>query len=267
MLLNGILFNSEVWYNIRDEDIEKLKQVDEYLLRSVIGAPAKTPKETLYLESGCIPIEYIIKSRRLMYLHHILRRPNEELIKKFYEAQKLKPSKNDWVKTVDKDKEDLNINLDDEQIKQMSKYKFRKLMQASIREKAFEHLMNLKETHSKAEDLSYKKLETQSYLKSDNDLKNEEKEVLFKFRTRMADLKMNFKNMHIDHTCPLCKEHDDSQKHILECETILNKSEDLANNSRVEYEDIFEGKSKQIEAIKLISKAFKVREKLLEENQ
>ena len=38
MLLNGIMFNSEIWYNFRDEDIEKLSLVDEYLLRKILGA-------------------------------------------------------------------------------------------------------------------------------------------------------------------------------------------------------------------------------------
>ena len=52
MLFNGILSICEVWYDIREDDVEKLKHVDEYLLRSVIRAPAKTLKETLYLESG-----------------------------------------------------------------------------------------------------------------------------------------------------------------------------------------------------------------------
>ena len=105
MLLNGILFNSEVWYGLTEDDIEKLSYVDEYLLRSILKAPSKTPKETLYLETGCKPIKFIIKKRRLMYLHHILKRPKEEIITKFYVAQKLKPSRNDWVTTIEKIKE------------------------------------------------------------------------------------------------------------------------------------------------------------------
>jgi hypothetical protein len=100
MLLNGILFNSEIWYNLKDEEVDKLSAVDEYLLRKILGAPAKTPKEALFLETGCIPVYLILKSRRLMYLHHILRRPEKELIRKFYEAQKSKVSKGDWVNTV-----------------------------------------------------------------------------------------------------------------------------------------------------------------------
>ena len=92
MLLNGNMFNSEIWYIVKEEEEKKLSEVDEFLLRSILGAPAKAPKEALFLETGCVPIKYILKMRRLMYLHHILKRPHDELIRKFYEAQKFKPS-------------------------------------------------------------------------------------------------------------------------------------------------------------------------------
>ena len=62
--------------------------------------------------------------RRLMYYHHIIKRPNEELIFKFYKAQKLKPSRGDWVTLVDKDKQNLNIKIEDDEAEKMSKYKF-----------------------------------------------------------------------------------------------------------------------------------------------
>ena len=68
MLVNGILYNSEAWHNICDKDIIPLEKVDEALLRGLLSAHSKTPLEALYLESGCIPIRFIIKSRRLMYL-------------------------------------------------------------------------------------------------------------------------------------------------------------------------------------------------------
>ena len=35
MFLNGILTNSEVWHGINDEDIGKLEEVDECLLRKI----------------------------------------------------------------------------------------------------------------------------------------------------------------------------------------------------------------------------------------
>ena len=60
--------------------VQKLSNIDEYLLRSILGMPAKTPKEALFLETGCLPVKYLLKMRRIMYLQHILKRPKTELI-------------------------------------------------------------------------------------------------------------------------------------------------------------------------------------------
>ena len=116
MLLNGILFNSEIWYNVKEEEVQKLSSVDEYLIQSVLGVPSKPPKEALFLESGCIPVKYLLKMRRLMYLHHILRRPRNELIRKFYDAQKCKISKGDWAQMVQDDLKELNLEINAEEI-------------------------------------------------------------------------------------------------------------------------------------------------------
>ena len=73
MLLNGMLYNSEVWHSISENEIMMLEMVDEYLLRSMVKGHSKTPLEFLYLEAGAIPIRFIISSRRLNYLHTLLK--------------------------------------------------------------------------------------------------------------------------------------------------------------------------------------------------
>ena len=75
----------------------------------------------LYLETGAIPIKFIIKQRRLSYLHHILTRKDNELIKKVYMAQKRKSVNNDWVLTVKKDIDKIKLNLSDEEIAKFKK--------------------------------------------------------------------------------------------------------------------------------------------------
>ena len=87
MLLNGTLFNSEAWQGISQAEIDMLEKVDEDLMRGLLQAHSKIPTEALFLETGTIPIRYILKSRRLSYLHTILSKDSEELIKDVYEAQ------------------------------------------------------------------------------------------------------------------------------------------------------------------------------------
>ena len=77
MFLNGTLFNSEAWQGISPGEIEMIEKVDEDLLRGLLKAHSKIPLEALYLETGCIPVRFIIKSRRLSYLHTILQKDSE----------------------------------------------------------------------------------------------------------------------------------------------------------------------------------------------
>ena len=80
LLLNGILTNSEAWYGLKTADFENLEQVDEQLLRRILEVGSGCPKEMLYLETGSIPIRFIITYRRLMFLHYILSEDQDSLI-------------------------------------------------------------------------------------------------------------------------------------------------------------------------------------------
>ena len=61
-------------------------------------------KEFLYLETGTIPIKYMLAHRRIKYLKHILRRDANELIRKIYTAQQNQPTtRGDFVVLVKQD--------------------------------------------------------------------------------------------------------------------------------------------------------------------
>ena len=90
----------------------------------MLNSHSKTPKESLYLETGTIPIRYIIKQRRLSYLHHLLTRNKKELISQVFFAQKRKSVKNDWVKLIEDDLKEVKINVTKESISKMKKFKF-----------------------------------------------------------------------------------------------------------------------------------------------
>ena len=92
MFINGVLFNSEVWQAVTRTEVASLEKIDNKLLRTICQAHSKTPTEFLYLETGCIPIRFVMQSRRLMYLHHILSREDKELIKRVYSAQRNNPT-------------------------------------------------------------------------------------------------------------------------------------------------------------------------------
>ena len=192
------------WWGVK-KFCNELEEVDEYLLRQILNAHSKTPKEMLHLETGTIPVEYIIKSRRLSYLHHILTREKYELISKVFYAQKRKPVKDDWAETVKKDMDEIQLNLSEENIKTMKKNKFKEHLKKKINQAAFNDLLKRKDSHSKVDHINFKNFEAQAYIKSYK-FKTVDKQLLFKLRTRMTNVKANFKTMHENIHCDLCDE-------------------------------------------------------------
>ena len=74
ILLNGMLCSSEALHGITNTHIAQLESVDTMLFKSVFQAPFSTPIAAYYLETGAIPIRYVLIGRRLMYLWTILQK-------------------------------------------------------------------------------------------------------------------------------------------------------------------------------------------------
>ena len=260
LFVNGLLTNWEVKYGLKETDLDNLEKLDKILLRKILNAHSKVPIESLYLETGVVPLKIVVKSRRIMYLHHILSRKNNSLIKQFFQAQNNFPVKNDWSETVQKDLEDLNINMTLNDIKAMSKIKFKKYLKIKTRRFAFKELLKLKETHSKMDKIIYKKLEIEPYLKSTK-IYPEKAKLLYKLRTHMADVKSNFSRYYFYNLiCPLCENTEDTQVHLLTCEKI-HKTQLNSNN----YEAIFSRNIKdQISILNSLEEALMKRKTILE---
>ena len=62
-----------------------------------LGAHSKIPNYFLYLETGAIPLNQVILSRRVMYLQTLLKRPSTEITKQVYEVQKDKRPCKIWA--------------------------------------------------------------------------------------------------------------------------------------------------------------------------
>ena len=133
-----MIYSSEIWYGISSDQFTRLEQIDEMYLRNIFEAPKSAPRLGLYIESGKIPLRYIIKARRLLYYWHILHQNENELLYKFFQAQKLKPTKNDWVREVNKNLQEWGINVSEIDLKKISNEKLKKViddrMKLSVRE-------------------------------------------------------------------------------------------------------------------------------------
>ena len=240
MLVNGILFNSEAWHGISMKDIEVFEKIDEALLRSILNAHSKIPREALYLETKSIPIRYIIASRRLMYLHTILQKNKDELVRKIYEAQKVDPVQGDFVEMIKDEKESLGINLDEKEIQTMSKMKFKTYVKEKVVRAAFKYLLDIKQKHSKMSRIMYAKFEVSQYLSSPL-FNTESRTLLLAMRTRTVNgIRCDFPGLYQDRQCPLYCGEDDTLDHIITCSVLRthHTSNSLASDT-VRFEDVF----------------------------
>ena len=101
-LVSKLVYNSEVWYNVSDDQLSKLEQIDEMWFRKLFSLAKSAPKEGLYMECGKMPIRFIVMMRRILYLWNILQRNEDELVNRFLSAQQIWTSKKDWIQQVRK---------------------------------------------------------------------------------------------------------------------------------------------------------------------
>ena len=263
MLLNSILCNSEVLYGISKTHIETLESVDKFYWKKVFQCPVSTPTEALFLETNSIPIRYVIMSRRLMYYWSILQMDETELVKKVYTAQQLSPCKDDWIYQLREDLKECNILQSECEIKSMKIYTYRNLVKKQIQEVSTKYLLSLKMKNnvekSKSKNI-WPSDDMKMYLRS-NELSTDEKRLLFSMRCRVNEVKCNYKSKYRnDMSCSLCSSNvDESEMHLLQCEAIVSEPEVKDDISEIEYSDIFSDIKKQIKAVKIWKKIFRIR--------
>ena len=194
------------------------EQTEQTFFRKILNAHSKTPIECLYLEIGALPLRFHLMSRRIMYLWSIMQRENEEITKQVVLCQKEKHRDGDFFTQTKANMEYLSISDED---LCLSKSQLKDRLTKSIKQKAFQYLMDKAMSHSKVNCSCYSSCEgTVQY--QDARFTPDLVEILFKFRTRTYLVKNNFRNNYrnTDLLCPICGEEDDSQEHIFSCKPI-----------------------------------------------
>ena len=153
-LVSGILCSIETVYGLTNAHIEQLEQCDRMLMRKVFNCVSSTAIEAYYLEANILPFRHIIIARRLMYYWTILQKSESELVRQVLETQQLAPVRNDWCLQIDEDLKLCDIQLTKEEISNMKKNKFKKLVSQQVTSIARDYLLTLKRKHSKSAGLS-----------------------------------------------------------------------------------------------------------------
>jgi hypothetical protein len=111
--------------------------------------------------------------------------------------------------------------------------------------------------------IQHNKLEMQRYLKPNNlKIKKEEAQTIFKMRSRVTEVKTNYKGKYDTFECDLCNVEEESQEHILNCKEILKTRKD--DEKPPDYKNLFKGNtSLQLDVARYFDENLKRRKKLL----
>ena len=152
--------------------------------------PKSTPVAALYLELGILPIQFEIEKKQLMFLKQLLEKNENDPALKLYQQMVKYQYEMNWENFVLDLFCKYNILLNDQNIKVMSKDQWRFSSMKKIRSYAFDTLVIQCQLNSKTNHLNYKKFCQQLYI---TECDPQIVRVIFKTRTRMFDVKANFK--------------------------------------------------------------------------
>jgi hypothetical protein len=160
-----------------------------------------------------------------------------------FNAQSESPLEGDFVKLVQKDFELINEIYNERLVTSMNKKQFKKWVKSKIKKAAFNALIEDKNSdkNKKINNIKYKKLQIQSYLKSKL-FSNHEINILFRLRSRTTELKSNFKTKYFDQLeCSVkgCSQ-EESQEHVFtSCHPVLKLLNIQQNIPTIKYKQIF----------------------------
>ena len=173
-----------------------------------------TTNSFMYLELGILPVRYEIHKRQISFLHHILNLRDDDPVKIVRRTLAKLPEYNNWWCGVRKLMERYSIQLEETEIKEMSKDLFKKKVKVAIRNQAFEDLKKECGSKKKTENIQYTTFETQDYIKL---LYPNIARTIFKCRAKTLNIKSHTKFKFKDSLCRWCGVTDETLEHIVNC--------------------------------------------------
>ena len=161
---------------------------------------------------------------RISYLHYLLKQDQEGLLYNYLDAQVRNPVRGDWALLVQEDIASLGLALTFDDVARMSGNALKSKLKVAVKCAAFKYLTELQQTHSKSKNLIYSDLKLQDYLRSGGSGTIDQKAKLFQIRSRMLDLKTNFKSTQENTMCSLCDIAEETQPHLLSCGALTSHS-------------------------------------------
>ena len=184
------------------------------------------------LELGIIPVRFVIMGKRLNFLHYILNEPIDSIISEVYCALKEDSRKGDFVSLVQKDLQDLCIEMTDNEIKSYRKIQWKTFVKDQVKNAAFTFLVKENESKKKTKDIQFSELKMSDYL-----IQNRNKrlsEVIFSVRSKTLDIKSWQEWKYQDGACVMCNVEVEDMDHFINCNHYETKSEGIVWQNIIE---------------------------------
>ena len=136
LFLSVVLFNCQAWSKITTNNIHKLRTVQLKYLKSSMHTPTSTTDVICYRELGVLPIEYEIDIRRLTFLHHIITLDEHDPVRVVYQQQSRFEYEENWHNDIKERLERYNIGESEEEINDMKKEKWKRLVKGKVEDYA-----------------------------------------------------------------------------------------------------------------------------------
>ena len=220
LFLSTVLFNSSTWSNLRKKDLDCLRTLQLKFLKRVVGVASSTCNAFIFLELGVLPINYEIEKRQLMYLYRILQlEQTDPVCQLFWEMVKMSEAgEKNWWTGVQSSLLKFNLPSDLNEIQEMTKDSFSKLVKAAVNETALRQLLEECQSLKKTATLHYSELKLQEYWEH---LFPSQSKLVFKWRSKTLDLKTHATYKFSDTLCRNCKIHEETPEHALNCGAVV----------------------------------------------
>ena len=161
--------------------------------------------------------------------------------------------------------DELKIEISIDDIKDMKKSSFKRMIDERTEEKCLNDLNDIKSRHSKVVNVEHSKLQMRNYFKPNGiNQSKEEIQLIFKLRSRMTDIKMNFKGIYDQLKCNAWEKEEESQEHIIKCEELLKRNEEVVLVPV--YGKIFNGNVKeQVQIARIFQQNMNIKDKMKDE--
>ena len=112
ILVNGVLSSLEAVNFLSPSHLDSLEKCDNYLMSKLFLSGSTTPSVSFFMETGSLPLRFVLMGRRVMFYFQILKKENNnELVSIISNIQRDDPISNDWILLVKHDLSQLDIKV------------------------------------------------------------------------------------------------------------------------------------------------------------